>query len=650
MKLSVIIVNYNVKFFLEQCLQSVFSAMQNISGEVFVVDNNSVDGSASMVKAKFSQVVLIENNENLGFSKANNKAIVQAAGEYILLLNPDTVVEEDTFSQAIEYLDFHTNAGALGVKMIDGKGNFLPESKRGLPTPLVAFYKIFGISTLLPKSKIFGKYHLTYLDKNKTHKVDVLCGAFMMLRKSVLEKVGILDETFFMYGEDIDLSYRIQKAGFEVIYYPHTTIIHYKGESTKKSSLNYVYLFYKAMQVFAQKHFTGNSAKYLHFIISIAIYLRASISLFKRILLKLLLPILDILFAFIGFIFLASFWGKFWFNQPAYYPSEFYTLIIPAYIIIWLVSLFYSGAYDSPIRFKNVFGGILAGLLIILILYALSPSDYRFSRMLIISGASLALVSAVVVRVLMSLSGFKQFQLQINLRRRILIAGSISECERIKNLLEKLNFQFDFVGYASDENTNSPVITGSILNVPEIVRINKINEVIFCSKDISNNVIINLMLKLSDIGCDYKIAPANSESIIGSNSINTAGDLYVYSLNSVATTKNKRLKRTFDLITSIMVLITSLIWIWIIPSSIKLIRNLFQVIRNKKTWIGYSCITEINQVPYLKPGVFFISDAYPESKENPDFKKRLDNAYAQDYKMSNDFILLAKSFKNTCTN
>ncbi|MCC6685243.1 MAG: glycosyltransferase family 2 protein, partial [Bacteroidia bacterium] len=232
MKLSVIIVNYNVKHFLEQALHSVRKACAGIDAEVWVVDNRSVDGSVEMVQQKFPEVKLIANRENLGFSKANNQAILQSGGQYVLLLNPDTVVEEDTFNKVIAFMDRTPDAGSVGVKMIDGKGNFLPESKRGLPTPKVAFYKIFGLSKLFPRSHKFGRYHLGYLSENETHAVDVLAGAFMMLRKKALDETGLLDETFFMYGEDIDLSYRITKAGYKNYYFPETTIIHYKGEST----------------------------------------------------------------------------------------------------------------------------------------------------------------------------------------------------------------------------------------------------------------------------------------------------------------------------------------------------------------------------------------------------------------------------------
>jgi GT2 family glycosyltransferase len=213
----------------------VRAASAGIATEIFVVDNASVDGSVKMVKEKFPEVKCIANQDNAGFAKANNQAIRLSTGDYILLLNPDTIIETDTFVKIIAFMDSHADAGGLGVKMVDGSGKFLPESKRGLPTPAVAFYKVFGLSRLFPKSKIFNKYHLGYLDKEKTHQVEILAGAFMLMRKSVLDKVGLLDESFFMYGEDIDLSYRIIKAGYHNYYYPDARIIHYKGESTKKA-------------------------------------------------------------------------------------------------------------------------------------------------------------------------------------------------------------------------------------------------------------------------------------------------------------------------------------------------------------------------------------------------------------------------------
>ncbi|HVZ96778.1 MAG TPA: glycosyltransferase family 2 protein [Chitinophagaceae bacterium] len=282
MQLSVIIVNYNVKYFLEHCLGSVEKAAKNIETEIFVVDNNSADGSQPFFKDKFPGVRFIWNEKNEGFSKANNRALALATGEYILFLNPDTLVAEDAFEKCISFIKTKNNAVACGVKMINGSGVFLKESKRGFPSPVTSFYKLSGLSRLFPRSKVFGKYHLGFLDENATHEVDVLAGAFMMVPKKILDKTGGFDEDFFMYGEDIDLSYRIQQAGYKNFYFAETCVIHFKGESTNKESLKYVKLFYNAMSIFARKHLGSAKAGIYNFFIQLAIYFRAGISGFSR--------------------------------------------------------------------------------------------------------------------------------------------------------------------------------------------------------------------------------------------------------------------------------------------------------------------------------------------------------------------------------
>ena len=279
MKLSVIIVNYNVKHFLEQCLRSVLKASKYVETEILVVDNNSQDDSIVYLTPLFPEVVFISNKYNPGFGKACNQAIELAKGGYVLLLNPDTVVGEDSFSDVCRFMDEHPDAGALGVKMIDGYGNFLPESKRGFPSPWNSFCKMFGLSKIFPKSPFFAKYHLRYLDENKVHEVAILSGAFMLLRKSVLDKIGLIDHTFFMYGEDIDLSYRITLGGYKNYYLPNP-IIHYKGESTKKD-IAYVEIFYEAMIKFFNKHYPNYGKLYTVFIY-LAIYMRAGIDAFSQ--------------------------------------------------------------------------------------------------------------------------------------------------------------------------------------------------------------------------------------------------------------------------------------------------------------------------------------------------------------------------------
>ncbi len=265
MKLSVVIVNYNVRYYLEQCLLSVEKALCGLSGEVFVVDNASTDDSMTYLKSRFPWVRYIENQENLGFSKANNQAIVQARGEYVLLLNPDTIVGERSLRECIDFMDGHPQAGMCGVGMLKVDGAFAPESRRGIPTPFVAFCKMSGLSALFPKSRLFGRYYMQYLNKQSINPIEIVSGAFMFIRKEALDKVGLLDETFFMYGEDIDLSYRVLKAGYQNYYIP-TSILHYKGESTKKDSIRYVNAFHKAMVIFFKKHFTHCSFLYSAFI------------------------------------------------------------------------------------------------------------------------------------------------------------------------------------------------------------------------------------------------------------------------------------------------------------------------------------------------------------------------------------------------
>ena len=283
MELSIVIVNYNVKFFLEQCLCSVIKAIENIEAEIFVIDNNSLDGSKEFFKGKFNEVKFIWNEKNYGFAKANNIALSLARGKYILFLNPDTIVPEDCFTKCISLLETHENAGALGIHMIDGSGKFLKESKRSFPSPLTSLYKLSGLAKLFPHSKIFARYYLGNLDETKTNVVDVLAGAFIMIPKKIFNELGGFDESFFMYGEDIDLSYRVQKAGYKNFYFAGSTIIHFKGESTKKGSLNYVRVFYKAMSIFVKKHYGGSKAGWYNFLIQCAIVFRACISATGRV-------------------------------------------------------------------------------------------------------------------------------------------------------------------------------------------------------------------------------------------------------------------------------------------------------------------------------------------------------------------------------
>ena len=273
MKLSVVIVNYNVKYYLDQCLKSLLRALKGIDAEVFVVDNHSRDGSIAYLRHRYPTVHFIASAHNLGFARGNNIAIRQSQGEYVLLLNPDTVVGEDVIRSSIDFMDQHPKAGAHGVLMLNSCGQKALESRRGLPTPLVSLYKMIGLCKRFPQSERFAHYYMGGLAWEVPGKIEVMSGAYCFLRKSVLDKIGLLDEDFFMYGEDIDLSYRLLKAGFENWYLP-APILHYKGESTKKTSFRYVHVFYDAMLIFFNKHYGGMNALW-QIPIKMAIYAKA---------------------------------------------------------------------------------------------------------------------------------------------------------------------------------------------------------------------------------------------------------------------------------------------------------------------------------------------------------------------------------------
>ncbi len=647
MDLSVVIVNYNVKYFLEQCLHSVYKAMEGLNVEVWVVDNNSVDGSCSHIRQKFPWVKLIENRENVGFSKANNQAIRESKGKYVLLLNPDTVVEEDTFRKSFDFMEKHPEAGCLGVKMIDGKGHFLPESKRALPTPQVAFYKIFGFSSLFPKSKKFGKYHLGYLPEDEVNSVEVMAGAYMFLRKETLDKVGLLDEDYFMYGEDIDLSYRITQGGYLNYYYPETTIIHYKGESTKKGSLNYVLVFYNAMIIFARKHFSKRNARYYSFVINLAIYLRAAMAVTRRFIKRIYRQVVDALLIFAGFFIGLPLWESYKFGGNNAYSDVFIKLVVPAYTLVWIISAYYSGGYDKPVKLWKFLRGIAIGTVTILVAYALLPETMRFSRALILLGTGWTLLVCSLFRLFMHMLGIKDYRLDLKTSKRIVIVGEEHEADRVNSVLKKTQIKTDVIGYVSPDSQVKEPFIGSIDQIDEITRIHKLDEILFCAANISSQQIIRIMTRLTSLDVNYKIAPPESLSIIGSNSINTSGELYTMHFNSIAKESNQRTKRLFDIIASLILIASFPFWAAFVPRPFAAFRRLLQVLGSARTMVSYSQSgsRESSSLPKLRKGILSPAVNLPEEKNEPELHDRLNVIYARDYKVSNDFQIVWKGFR-----
>lgn len=648
MKLSVIIVNYNVKAFLEQALLSAQKAAQKVPTEIFVVDNDSVDGSVEMVCEKFPDVKLIANKKNVGFSAANNQAIVESTGEYVLLLNPDTVVEESTFEKVVAFMDATPDAGGLGVRMIDGKGKFLPESKRGLPTPAVAFYKMCGLSKIFPKSKVFGRYHLKYLSEHETNEVEVLAGAFMLIRKTVLDKIGLLDETFFMYGEDIDLSYRITQAGYKNYYFADTTIIHYKGESTKKTSVNYVFVFYRAMVIFAQKHYKGGNAQLFSLFINVAIWFRAALALCWRFWQRSKYAVVDALILFIGHYYAKEYWE----NNHKYvlggsYPTVYLYFNGALYMLLFVLGIYLSGGYSRKHILKNILQGLFWGTIMISVVYAFLPDSLRFSRALIILDALWGAVFLCGWRLLLHSVKFRNLNYGQQFAYNTIIAGEEEEALRVYDLLKESNAPHTFKGFVS---ANGPFKDGSrylgnMNHLKEICEVFDVTEVIFCARDISAETIMGWMSRMDNEQVNFKIVPRNSFYIIGSNSKNTNGELYTVDLKlNIAEPALAANKRVFDIIAAVVLVGLFPVLGWLMKKPARAFAGLLNVIGGSHSLVGYAPAENMNTLPAIKPGLL---SPMLSLKGNTHFisAEKLNFFYAKDYSIGNDLNILVKGWR-----
>jgi GT2 family glycosyltransferase len=641
--ISIVIVNYNVRFFLEQALQSVLKATADLSIQVWVVDNASSDDSIDMVKQKFPTVKIIENKENVGFARANNMALRQSNADYVLLLNPDTLLEESSLHKCFHFMENNPQAGALGVRMIDGTGNFLPESKRGIPTPWVAFCKTFGLSALFPSSKQFNAYHLGFLSEFEIAEAPVLSGAFMFIRMEALQKAGFLDEDFFMYGEDIDLSVRILQAGFKNYYFPETTIIHYKGESTRKGTVNYVRIFYQAMILFAEKHFAGKNRKIYVFLLYIAIYLRAFGTLIGGFFKKTGLPILDGLLTYMGLVMLQFYWGWYRFSDENYYDERFFYVNAPLYVIIWITMLFFSGAYDKKLSPKSILSSLLIGSLIIAAIYGFFEPAYRNSRALIVLGTLWSALSILGSRFLLFSHFRKDFFKQG--KKRFLTVGSLNEGLRTQKLLDSIGFNAYSLGIVSPSALDaiSPQFLGNINDLDDICRINQIDDIIFCSKDVTASQIMYWMSKLGG-KYQFRIMQASNASIISSYSKNDPGELFTYRIHlNLADVRFLRQKRLFDLIFCFVFLVLfPFLVLFQRKNSPGIIGQLITVLKGERTWIGYGKITskdENNSLPPIPEGVLTLSEiSHAVNKRIPSEEKVLveNIIYARHYTFNAD--------------
>jgi len=644
LKISVIIVSYNVYPFLDNCLRSVRQAMTGMEGEIIVVDNASVDRTPQLIKTHFPEVILISNLDNKGFAKANNQGIAIAKGEFVLLLNPDTVVSENTLTTCAAFMDEHEDAGAVGVKMLDGSGKFLPESKRGLPTLSASFMKMTGLYHLAPRSASWNSYYAGHIKEEETGLVEVLTGAFMFIRKSALEKAGVLDEDFFMYGEDVDLSYRITKAGFSIYYLPATRIIHYKGESTKKASLNYLITFYQAMLIFTKKHPEFKGQKFL---IHAAIYLHGFVRLLKQFLTKTWPIVLDSVVWFACFLLVSQLWALFFYHNPSYFHSSFYYFNIPLYVSIVFVSMVLNGAYDRPYEQRRSWIGLFTGVLMIMVIYAFLPILFRTSRMVIVLSSILYLAYIWISRSIMppwrDAPGFHSQQEN----RRAIIVGGKEEADRIKELINRSSDQINIIGTVvqNDQWQLNDDSLGDLSKLADIVRVHHVQEIIFSAQDVPFSSFSGSMSALGP-AYRYMLAASTTMNIVGSMSRDTEGESYGLRINfKLSHPSSRRSKRLFDWISSTLMIITSPILLVIIPQRTKAFIHLWQVWWGQKTWVSYNPADPMHQsLPSIKPGVLY--PAYRDGHVNELIRlEHIHYVYARDYHWTTDFSILTGQWK-----
>ena len=618
MRLSVIIVSYNVKHFLEFAIRSAIWAMRNISGEIIVIDNSSTDGSADFIRTEFPDLQLIESKENLGFSKANNIGISQSKGEYILLMNPDTIVPQNAFSQCIEFLDVHREAGALGLKMIDGSGKVLPESKRGFPTPWVSFCKMSGLGKLFPNSNLFNGYYLGNRSYDDFQEVDVLSGAFMMLRRNIFKEEQVLDERFFMYGEDIDLSYRIQLAGFKNYYLPEPVIIHFKGESTKKSSLNHIKTFHNAMLLFAEKYSDRTGSVLGSWLLKLAVWLKGLSTVLFRAVDRVKWLVMDILFLVSGFYFSKLAWSHFYFKNPYYYQS--YTVWTGAVIFAfsWIISLFYNGAYEKSKHSGQLVNAVISAFVLHIFFYALMPEAWRFSRAIMLLSFAWMTIYLFLSRGLFSY--FSTSNRFFKTKKRILVNGPEGKLNEIANAVSQANH------IASSEITRSEKLNYKQDLLPD--QIHKIDEVFFYPSGEFLKNIIQFMEDHQD-QMNFRFVSEDMKIIIGSDSKNIKSDLssllFSYRLDQKI---YKRQKRLFDVVFSLFLLFFSLPLLLVVENKKHFFHNVGSVIFGRKTWVSCTLANmKLSSWPKFRPGIIDLKNTFPEYLSEENLMQLIDNYY-----------------------
>ncbi|MEJ5351262.1 MAG: glycosyltransferase [Melioribacteraceae bacterium] len=649
--LSIIIVNYNVKEFLLNLLDSIRKAASKISVEIIVVDNASDDGSIEAIKEKFPEVKLIENSENIGFGAANNLALKEAKGKYFLLINPDTIVREDTLETMINFFEEHPECGIAGCKVLNPDGTLQLACRRGFPGPWTSFTKVMGLSKLFPKSRLFARYNLTYLDENQTYEVDAVSGAFMMMRKEVYEKIGGFDPQFFMYGEDLDLCYRAQKANYKVYYVHSTEIIHYKGESTKRSKIDETKLFYDAMHLFVRKHFS--SSFIVETILQIAILFRKLIAfayVYK-------LPIISIFLDFIFFSASVFFAEKIYVNEhwrgfPYYVVPWVY--FMPALLQIFISSI--AGVYrKNSISVLKCLISLFYGFIVLSALtYFLK--QFAFSRAVVLITYILAFFVFSSWRIIVKVV-FKLGLISESKKARTLIVGNqIKSNELALKLKSSITSLYQIVGFVGTtrkyigEKIGNYKVLGSLDNIKKLIIDEKIERVIFSSDEISFEQIFSVVSECQGLNVEFMVAGKELDYLVGKSSVTMLDDIPLLKIQyNISSFGHRITKLIFDFTLSlILLLVYPFIFLLKKFTSKKndLLNFLLQipdVLKGKKSFVGPRSNSYYGELYVGKIGItglWYVENISPDDEEE---MKSLDIFYAKNQNIWLDLEILGRT-------
>ncbi|TDI83934.1 MAG: glycosyltransferase [Caldithrix sp.] len=645
--LSLIIVNYNVKEFLEQCLISVQKALKGISAEILVIDNSSADGSAELLRQEFPDLRLTLNSRNVGFAKASNQGLQIARGKFIALLNPDTLVQEDTFSKMLDFFRDRPKIGMLGCKILNPDGSLQLACRRSFPKPWVAFTKLSGLSYLFPKSKLFGKYNLTYLDPDDSYEVDAISGSFMMIRREVLEDVGDLDESFFMYGEDLDWCFRTREKGWQVVYFPETQIVHFKGESSKRAHFDNLKQFYIAMELFVKKHFKQKYFFMPYWLLRGAIWFRAGISLFIKLTGYLAVPLIDIVL--FGLSLILGVLIRF--GNLTYLPP--FIPVIIFYSLIWVLFLKLFGCYDrEEFSFSKAAIAVLVGFLVNTSL-TFFFKQYAFSRVVVLVGSVFSLIIVPGWRLLIKELSRTRFSLfggrfsEAFFAKNTIIVGDLKSGEK---LVEKFNSQIDSDykisglvstnGRHTGKNVAGVPVLGTFEDINFIIREHGVQEVIFSTHDLSYDQILGVMSRTGKQRVNFNLIPSNLDVIIGKASIDRISHVPLLEIDyKLHQTPYRVLKRMFDFTLAFVILTLSLpLFLYKkFLTSQKIEKKFVYGEKNQRVLLYQFAGSESqtsNKLPYLwailKGDVSFVgkelievSDDFSPTEEKPDLKPGL---------------------------